>query len=735
MTLFPRSPLAFALAALTAMPSLAEERLETVSVIGDPESISSLPGSAHLIDTDELAKFEFVDINRILRSVPGVYLLEEDGYGLRPNIGIRGAQGGRSGKISLMEDGVLIAPAPYSAPEAYYFPSAGRLDAIEVLKGPAALLYGPFTVGGAVNMLSTPIPESPVGMVQLEAGEYGEARLHSYYGTSTENTGWLLETQQQYADGFRSIDRAGSADIAKEDYLLKGHLRSDADATYRQQLDIKLQYSEEESGMSYLGLSDADLNDGPNRRYGISALDEMQNRHSTVQLNHSIQLDEDFTLHTQAYYNKFKRDWFKVGLGDLIEEANSDDETVAASAQAILNGQQDYLGFGIKHNNREYESKGIQVSADWLFDTGSINHELTLGLRRHWDEVDRYQPVEIYDQINGQLVFDRVELPSPSNNRIEEADATSFFISDDIQLGNKLTLTAVLRYEDLETQQQRYNDAQRTEKGSYRSNQVDEWLPGLGLVYQVSEQWGLLAGVHRGFAPPGAGAKNGQGPELSTNYEWGARFDNGTLAAELIAFYSDYENAVQNCSVAVSCPNGAESGTFQLGEAEIKGLEAALGSEWVLANGWTLPVRATYTYTDAEVTEDQDSLCNGDPLCDVNPEELLLAGDNLVYLPENVFAVSAGLDSGAAWRLNLTAAYQDEMCVNTRCNRGGANQFDYTESLWVVDAAAHYDFSADLTGYLKVDNLFDEQVIISRSPEGARANRPRAATVGIKYIF
>ncbi|WP_444911840.1 TonB-dependent receptor family protein [Microbulbifer sp. PAAF003] len=718
----PFTPLAFTIATTIAAPTLAEQQLESITVIGESSSISKLPGSAHLVDADELAEFEFVDINRMMRSVPGVYILEEDGYGLRPNIGIRGAQGGRSAKISLMEDGVLVAPAPYSAPEAYYFPSAGRMNAIEVLKGPGSLQYGPFTVGGAVNMLSTPIPTASEGMVQLEAGEFGETRLHAHYGASTENTGWLLETQQQYADGFREIDSAGSADIAKEDYLLKGRISSDRDATYRQQLDIKLQYSEEESGMSYLGLSDADFNDDPNRRYGISALDEMQNRHSSIQLNHSIELSESFSLHTQAYYNKFKRDWFKVSLGSLIEQANSDDEAEAANAQAILDGQQDYLDFGIKHNNREYEAKGIQISADWLFNTGPVAHELTLGVRQHQDEVDRYQPVEIYNQIDGQLVFDRIELPSSSNNRIEEAEAISLFFYDDIKLSDKLTLTAVLRYEDIETEQQRYEDTERTEKGSYRSNQVDKLLPGAGVVYQASEQWSLLAGIHRGFAPPGAGAENGQGPELSTNYEWGARFDSGNLTADVIAFYSDYENAVQNCSVAVQCPNGAETGTYQLGEAEIKGVETSISSQWVLTNGWMLPVRASYTFTKAEITEDGD---DGE----------LLAGDNLEYLPENVFAISAGLDSGAAWRLNLTAAYQDEMCVNTQCNRGDTDQFDYTESLWVVDAAAHYDFMADLTGYLKVDNLLDEQVIISRSPDGARANRPRTATLGMKYVF
>ena len=720
MRRFILHPLSIALtAAITASGAAAAdtEVLETVSVLGNSDMIVKLPGSAHLVSAEDLEQFEFVDINRMMRTVPGVYLREEDGYGLRPNIGIRGADGGRSGKISLMEDGVLVAPAPYSGPEAYYFPTAGRLHQIEVLKGPATLKYGPFTVGGAVNMLSTPIPASAAGTVQLEAGQFGENRLHTYYGNSTETTGWLLETHQQQADGFREIDRAGSADIAKEDYLLKGRLKSAEGATYAQQLDIKLQYSEEESGMSYLGLTDADFAADPNRRYGISALDEMQNRHSTIQLNHSIALSNNFSLNTLVYQNKFKRDWFKVGLGGLVSDANSGD----VFAQAVLNGEEDY-DFGIKHNNRKYEARGIQVSADLQLTTGEFAHDLEIGVRRHRDEVDRFQPTENYRQVDGELVFQDISAPSSSNNRVEDAEATSLFVYDQIQVADKLALTASLRYEDVDTAQQRYDNVERTEAGSSKSNQFDEWLPGLGLVYDLTSEWTLLAGVHRGFAPPGAGTDDGVDPELSTNYEWGARFNRGDLRAEVIAFFSDYENTVQNCSLAVPCPDGADSGSYQLGESEIRGIEASIGTQLALANNWLVPVVASYTWTDAEITRDSDA---GD----------LQAGDNFAYLPENVFAVTTGIDSGAEWRVNLTAAYQDEMCVNNVCNRGVTDRFDRTESLWVLDAAAHYDFSEDLSGYLKVDNLMDEQAIINRAPDGARANRPRTASVGVKFTF
>lgn len=53
-----------------------------------------------------------------------------------------------------------MAPAPHSAPAAYYFPTAGRIQAIEVLKGPAAILQGPYTTGGAINLFRPGFPTS-----------------------------------------------------------------------------------------------------------------------------------------------------------------------------------------------------------------------------------------------------------------------------------------------------------------------------------------------------------------------------------------------------------------------------------------------------------------------------------------------------------------------------------------------------------------------------------------------
>ena len=135
----------------TVSAPISEPALEEVLIIGSKNAAKSVSGSANFISEQDLERFDQIDLRKILNQVAGVYIREEDGFGLRPNIGIRGAAAERSQKVTIMRDGVLITPAPYSAPAAYYIPNVSRIASVEVLKGPAATAYGPHTVGGAIN--------------------------------------------------------------------------------------------------------------------------------------------------------------------------------------------------------------------------------------------------------------------------------------------------------------------------------------------------------------------------------------------------------------------------------------------------------------------------------------------------------------------------------------------------------------------------------------------------------
>jgi len=432
----------------------------------------------------------------------------------------------------------------------------------------------------------------------------------------------------------------------------------------------------------------------------------------TYNLVYRLALTEKVNLSATGYYNEFSRDWFKLsGGGDFISDANAGD----AFAQGVLDGTQDYEGLQYKHNNRDYESKGLELNFD--VDLGA--HQLSLGGRVHQDEMDRFQPVDYYDQINGQLVYTSTKEPVGSNNREEKADANSLWAVDSWQATDALNINLALRYEDVESQRKEYDDPQRGEVASRRDNDNDEWLPGASFTYDLTENWQALAGVHAGFSPLGGGAKENEDPETSTNWEAGVRYRGGWFV-EAIGFYSDFDNKTENCSNASPCSNGDTSGAFDTGQAEIYGLEFQAGTSMEMGS-FTVPVDVMYTYTDATVSED-------------NAEEGFEDGDQLAAIPENTFSLRLGLEATNGWGNYAVAKYTDEMCMDIGCNKGGT-QYDRSEDLFVVDYISRYAVTNDAIVFLKVENIFDEDAIVSRQPDGARPNKPRTASVGVEWKF
>lgn len=202
--------------------SAEDDLLRSIVVTADRKDADRAGGSVQRLDDEHMRIFSYSDIGRVLRQVPGVSIQEEDGLGLRPNIGIRGSGTDRSARIVVMEDGILAAPAPYAAPAAYYFPRVARMSGIEIAKGPAAIKYGPSTIGGALGLFSTPISDKPVGeasgQAEMLAGNFGGRRIHGALG------GWQALGSGVEAgamvEGLSSVRTAsnGSTAVARPDF-------------------------------------------------------------------------------------------------------------------------------------------------------------------------------------------------------------------------------------------------------------------------------------------------------------------------------------------------------------------------------------------------------------------------------------------------------------------------------------------------------------------------------------
>ncbi len=722
------------------------QAIDEVFIIGERLDGDQTAGVSQYIDIERIEQLGHTDIQRIIRTVPGVSVQVEDGYGLRPNIAIRGVATERSGRITLLEDNVRIAPAPYSAPSAYYFPTVARMSGVEVLKGPAAITQGPYTIGGALNMISTPIPENSAGRVVAEYGQDATYRVHAHYGAQLDNGfGFMVETHQWRSDGFQTIDRGGDTGLDVTDYTVK---LAYAPIDSPHSLELKLQYADQSSDQTYLGLTDGDFAGSAFRRYGLSALDNIETEHEQVILRYELDVS-DTTQFTATYYNNtHQRNWFKTeGIDfdgstsaetfsrtswfNVIQAVNRGEDLGglnSAQLQAILDGSADTLpgSIQLRSNNREYFSRGFQFGLSHAFETGDVTHDLSFGLRIHEDEEDRLQRNSAYSQVNGALVLDDLGLLGNAGNRIQEAEATAFWIHDRIEAGN-WTFTPGLRYEDISQQRTRYEtrDGQTTDPSSRdasnlrdtRENDTEVWLPGIGVIYQLDEERSLFGGIHKGFTAPSNSP--GVEEEEAINYELGFRWNSADISFETAYFLSDYDNLLGECTASsgTDCTIGD---AFNGDAATVQGIEVLFATD-LNANGpISVPLQIAFTWIDSEFDSD---VADTDFFGDVS------AGDPIPYSPESQGNVSIGLQT-EIWDVFLGANFVDETCVRASCG-----EFEKTESSVNVDLSGSYRLNDAVDLFARVENLTGEADIVGRQPYGARPNKDTTASVGVRFDF
>ena len=710
-------------------PEILNEIILSHNILGSKFEVKNRTGSAYFISPQELQQFGYTDINKIIRAVPGVTIVEEDGFGLRPNISIRGTSPERSAKITLMEDGVLIAPAPYSASAAYYFPTIGRIENVEVLKGSSQIQYGPFTTGGAVNMVSKEIPTGFLGDVRFNGGNYDSRSTEATVGHSTENFGFVTQYFNYNSNGFKDLDGGGNTGFDKSDYLGKVRVNSDLDAKVFQSLSFKFQYSEEASHETYLGLTQDDFDDKPYRRYLASEQDRMDTKHQQFQLDHLIKPSENLKIRTTAYKNSFDRNWYKLDYVNVSEKVKIADilespELYPAEYEAIESMEDTENDvFGVKANNRSYESKGIQSIANITFGDKAFN-DLEVGIRYHEDYEDRFQWVDEYAIQNQEMIQTTVARKGSDANRISSASALAAHVLYKWTL-NDLTLTPGLRYENITLKRKDYgkNDSDRTgEDLQIRENKVDVWIPGIGANYKLSTDLTLFGGVHRGFAPPGS--QEGSDPENSINYELGARFTVFGVTGEFVGYYNDYSNLLGS-DLAASGGTGSLD-LFNAGAATVKGIELLLNYDLLRNSNSDLrfPLTFSYTLTDTRFDSDFDS--------DESIYGKVMKGDEIPYIPRNQFNVTAALE-GERFNVSLSGRYTS--AFRTQAGTGEIPEEYKIGSNFIVDVAGRYFYTKRITFSVNVMNALNSVYEVSRTPAGLRPGAPFMFNAGVGYRF
>lgn len=713
--------------------------MERVTVIGTQDRRDTIPGAAAVVSKETLDRYQYTDVHRALQGVGGVTVQEEDGHGLRPNIAIRGGRSNRSADITLMEDSILASPAPYAAPEAYYFPQMDRMESLEIIKGTGAVKYGPRTTNGVLNMVTKPIPAKKQADFLGEAGSFNTYRTGITTGTSSDHAGILLNAFHKETEGFKDIDFVGgNSGYNVQDVLTKIRLNTGPTAERYQEVEFKVGYYDELSNETYLGLTDADFDAKSNRRYGSSQLDEMNVKAWQLAATHFIDLAPHLDLTTTVYHNVINRSWYRLNgvrvggvrrdIGTIFNDQVANASYIDALKSANTNG-----GTFIQRNNaRTYEAQGVQSVLGVDYNLGDTTNKLEVGARFHRDEEDRFQREDTFDMMNGHAVVTSTGVPGAAGNRIQSARAVSSFVQNELSW-KQWKVTPGLRFEHITLKREDYGNADPGRTGSSLAafqNDLSVWIPGIGVSYALSDTWKVLGGVHKGFAPPGVPGNASEAAftqeEKSINYELGTRYGHGNWAGELFGFLTDYDNLLGRDTFASG--GGGTGDAFNGGQAEVKGIEATAqynaAERLALKQKYRVPLTLTYTMIRSEFKNSFVS----------SFEEwgTVTAGDELPYLPRNQLYMAAGLETDE-WGISVAGKFVDEM--RTRAGRGSIPADRLIDAHWTVDIAGEYSITNTVRAFTTVENLLDEEYIAARRPAGARPGLPLTAMIGIKVAL
>jgi Fe(3+) dicitrate transport protein len=687
-------------------------RVAEVVVVGARGDLLTIPGSGATLETEDLERARPFTVNDALRQVPGIYARDEEGFGMRPNIGIRGLNPTRSTKVLLLEDGLPLAYAPYGDNASYFHPSLGRYARIEVLKGASQVRFGPQTVGGVINYITPEAPETFGGAVRLAAGSEGYGELDGLIGGPALGGRGLLHVQTRRTDTSRENQRLDYTDVL-------GKMTWDIAAD--QVLTARISRHAEDSQVTYSGLTLAEFNADP---FGNAfANDSFEIERWGAALSHAWFLGEATTLKTSLYGSTFDRYWWR-------QSSNSGQRPNDASDPACGGLANLDTTCGNEGRLREYRTGGIETRLSHATAAFGAGVRLEAGLRYHTEDQQRRQ-------WNGDTPRARTPGTGPNAGVIEDnerlLDAWSAFISARVESGRWI-LEPGVRVERID-----YERLNRL-NGARGATDLDVVVPGVGAIYQLTGRTVLYAGVHKGFAPPRVediisnttGGAVDLDAEESVNWELGLRGDVAPgLYLDAGLFRLDFDNQIIPQSVA----GGVGATLTSAGETLHQGVEllaraSAREAGW-LQNGDDLYARLSLTHVaDARFEGPRRSTVSGFTGVSVT-------GNRLPYAPEWLWTAALGYDYRGWLQGEIEARYTDEMftddlntvAVTANGQRGSIDDV----LLW--NATLNVDLpGTPLTVFVAGRNLTDELYVVDRS-RGILPGGRRAVQAGVSFDF
>ena len=675
-------------AAMAADPPPASSvELAPMTIQGDVlgaasnEEVRTYAGSRSVIDSSDLSKASTRGLDDALQRVPGIKIFDETGTGALPQISVRGLYESRSGRIQALSDGIPLALAPYGQTGLSLFPmTMATVDRVDIVRGGAAVQYGPNNVGGVINFISKPIPREWQTTLQerttFNAG--GRQLWDTYLGTGgylTDSFGLQLDVNTLSGEYGRE-----HSDTDVQNYRLRGQWNIDDDR------DLSFGIQHYKADMDLAGaLSVKDYKDDP--RQSTRPLDRFEGDTDRVWGTYTQRLgamgpfDSVEFSWTNFAHNSYRN--FVVGLPF----------TPDGTAVTKQDGPRDFKVWGTEPR-LSATIDGDNVGQTWL-----------LGARYVSEDIDY--------KVNRESLATGVT--SPFRDWKFDDDARAFYISNAISLlDHKLTITPGVRYENA---RMNYSDGIT---GFERENKSEEWLPGLTVGYQANDAWYVYANAQKSLRPPQVTqiVKEGAvGAELAWNYETGVRYTPWDgMRVDFNLYRIDFDDQIVY--------NATTDRFDNLGSTRHQGFETDIF--WTPQAMRDLDLHAGYAYLDAKQR-------NG-----------TYKDNEVPYSSRNQFMVDARYRFAEHWTYNLDGLYISKAytdAANTREENASASVGELP-AYWVWNTAIEREFPlADksvLTASAGVSNLFNREYYfrgIDTSPWGRQPAPERSLTLGVNYRF
>ncbi len=659
-----------------------KDNLGEIEIQGDwlgettAEDVKVYSGARTLINAEYIENIAAKNIEDILRTVPGIQIQDETGTGVLPNISLRGLKPGRSANLNALVNGVPAAIAPYSHSSFSLFPiTMETLEKIDVVRGGAAVHYGPNNVGGVVNFITKPISTEHSSTLKetVHVAENGNILTDTYARTG----GFVnddLGLQFQY-NGINGESYRDHSDTNIKNFIFDLEYYP----TDNSEIKSTFQYYKADAQLPGALLPEAYEKD---RSSSQRLYDEFEGKTSrasvTYKLNPSDNTEFSWMNFTQKSNRKFAWGWNTNGLNFTPGAENA-----VSSADREINviGTEPRWTFEKNNHKVTFGARYIQEDVDYLSDRTPFNTGITT-VRRDWKI---------------------------------KTNALASYISDTISfMDGDLKVTPGLRYEKIHTD---FGDNLSSDPLKDKQKDMNSFLPGLSVGYQANDEVFLFTNAQRSLKAPQVAQVRSDGDlavELAWNYEAGIRYEpNDIFSVNSTLYRIDYKDQIEYVSSTQSFNN--------LGKTRHQGLETQF---MINPNSQTL-FTLGYTFLD---TEQLSGANKGKKLPWVASHQLSLSTDykignnkfNLtgIYLSKTFSDSANTKNESANGHVGENAAY---MTWNTKYSR---------------KVSLSNDLTANLS--FGINNLFDEDYYfrgVDVSPTGRVPGQGRSFIFSAQIDF